>query len=107
MQILTQTRLFDVRDFLKAGCFVRPIQFMVTRVNIVLAPDSVLGNVTLSFSDGSDQLITLESTDMWSYYIRPVVTHFVTVRSEPRTDDRFLRIAEVEVFGQVQKYLPC
>ena len=80
---------------------------MVTRVNIVLAPDSVLGNVTLSFSDGSDQLITLESTDMWSYYIRPVVTHFVTVRAEPRTDDRLLRIAEVEVFGQVQKYLLC
>jgi len=88
-------------------CTTRPGTMLVTRVDIALAQDTFSwaagqdARLLLSFTDGSDQSITLQATNgKWSYYIRPVVTRTVTVRALPRQDSVVLKIAEVDVHGQ-------
>ena len=114
-------------ETLPSACTIRPAQMLVTRVDIALPDETNLGSrrVQLSFSDGSDQVITLIATAPTpgaplgnartrSYYIRPVVTEFVTLSSVPYeerdekgelTGEWFfsgapLRVAKFEVYGQ-------
>ena len=57
----------------------------------------------MKFEPGSDQLVnlTMGVSGMWSYYIRPVVTSYLTVRFKgPRPDGVALSLAEFDVFGQ-------
>ena len=97
-------------------CSVRPSEMLVTRVDIALSDNTIgigSGRVMLSFSDGSDQIITLiRTSQLRSYYIRPVVTTFVTLSSVPykerNADGNFewtfsgppLRVAKFDVHGQ-------
>ena len=114
-------------ETLRSECTIRPAQMLVTRVEIALADETNLGSrgVQLSFSDGSDQIINLTVTAPTlgapladartrSYYIRPVVTEFVTLSSVPyeKRDEKGdltgewyfsgppLRVAKFEVYGQ-------
>jgi len=89
-------------------CDVRAAQLVVTRVDVALAHDSAddftdldPALMVVSFEDGSDQVITLSATlGLRSYYIRPVVSSFVTFRAIPRTDGKTIRVAELDVVGQ-------
>ena len=100
----------DETVFVSHKCSVLGTQMLITRVDIAQAHDiedfsadgsTAAKQMVLSFEDGSDQLITLVgNAKLWSYYIRPVVSSFVTMRAVPRDDDRVVRLAMFEVYGQ-------